>query len=100
MSNATAETIEQAAQEMFDRGSYKNNSQLQSAYFIGAKFGADWQLRQIVDLLTTNQQLRERVKELEGALSTSLKELITLVPVTDINVIRLAKAALEGGREG
>ncbi len=43
--NELTESVEQAAQEIFDRGSYKNDSSLQSAYLIGARFGANFQLQ-------------------------------------------------------
>lgn len=41
------ETVEQAAQKLFDRGSYKNDSQLQLTYLAGARFGAQWQQSQL-----------------------------------------------------
>lgn len=38
-----AETVEQAAQALFDRGSYKNDSQLQLCYLAGARFGSSYE---------------------------------------------------------
>ncbi len=40
------ETVEQAATEMFQRGSYRNYKDMEMVYIIGAKFGAQWQSQQ------------------------------------------------------
>jgi len=81
------ETVEEAAEKLFDRGSYKNDSQLQLTYLAGARFGANWQKnqdianlkQQVIDVVDNMKIKTDKLTGPDRILNTILDEVISKI---------------------
>lgn len=93
LSNETkvVESVEQAAENMWQRGSYKNDERGETIYIIGAKFGAQWQASQFkntdaVKVITDRIERRiEHLKIVGGTAYLNLRP--TNVRIDELNHI-------------